>query len=44
MPELDPIRGVAVLLVIYFHGFAPCYNQQRLAGLPKLIVLASLPG
>jgi|SRR5450755_4526833 peptidoglycan/LPS O-acetylase OafA/YrhL len=44
MPELDTIRGIAVLLVLFFHGFGFRYGVQGLSGLPKLFVAATLPG
>jgi peptidoglycan/LPS O-acetylase OafA/YrhL len=44
MPELDTIRGVAVLLVLSFHGFGFRYGLQGLSGFPRLLVAATLPG
>jgi peptidoglycan/LPS O-acetylase OafA/YrhL len=44
MPELDTIRGIAVLLVLFFHGFGFRYGLEGLSGLPKLFVAATLPG
>ena len=44
MPELDTIRGIAVLLVLFFHGFGFRYGLVGLAGIPKLFVAATLPG
>ncbi len=44
MPELDTIRGIAVLLVLFFHGFGFRYGIQGLSGFPKLFVAATLPG
>jgi peptidoglycan/LPS O-acetylase OafA/YrhL len=44
MPELDTIRGIAVLLVLFFHGFGFRYGLQGLSGLPRLFVAATLPG
>jgi peptidoglycan/LPS O-acetylase OafA/YrhL len=44
MPELDTIRGVAVFLVVFFHGFGFRYELQGLSGIPKLFVAATLPG
>jgi len=44
MPELDTIRGIAVLLVLFFHGFGFRYGVQGLSGFPKLFVAATLPG
>lgn len=44
MPELDTIRGIAVLLVLFFHGFGFRYGIQGLTAFPKLFVEATLPG
>jgi peptidoglycan/LPS O-acetylase OafA/YrhL len=44
MPELDTLRGIAVLSVVLFHGFGFEYGLQGLTGLPKLLVAATLPG
>lgn len=44
MPELDTIRGIAVLLVLFFHGFGSRYGLQGLSGPARLIVAATLPG
>src|SRR6266852_4875076 len=43
MPELDTIRGIAVLLVLFFHGFGFRYGVQGLSGFPQLFVAATLP-
>ena len=44
MPELDTIRGIAVLLVIAFHGFGLRYGLQGLSGLSKALVAMTLVG
>jgi peptidoglycan/LPS O-acetylase OafA/YrhL len=44
MPELDTIRGIAVLLVLFFHGFGFRYGVHGLSGLTKVFVAATLPG
>jgi peptidoglycan/LPS O-acetylase OafA/YrhL len=38
MPELDTIRGIAVLLVLFFHGFGLHYGLQGLSGFSKVFV------
>jgi peptidoglycan/LPS O-acetylase OafA/YrhL len=44
MPELDTLRGMAVLLVLLFHGFGSRYRVNGFSGFPKLFVEATLPG
>ena len=44
MHELDTVRGIAILLVVFFHGFGFEFGTTGLSGLPKLFVLATLPG
>jgi peptidoglycan/LPS O-acetylase OafA/YrhL len=44
MPELDTIRGIAVLLVLFFHGFGFRYGLHGLSGFSKVFVAATLPG
>ena len=44
MPELDTLRGIAVLSVVLFHAFGFTYGLQGLSGIPKLLVAATLPG
>ena len=44
MPELDTIRGVAILLVLFFHGFGFRYGLGGLSGFGKLFVAATLSG
>jgi len=44
MPELDSVRGVAVLLVLFFHSFGFQYGTKNLSGVAKLLVSATLPG
>jgi len=44
MPELGTIHGIAVLLVLFFHGFGFRYGHEGLSGLPKLFFAATVPG
>jgi peptidoglycan/LPS O-acetylase OafA/YrhL len=44
MPELNTIRGIAVLLVLFFHGFSFRYGLGGLSGFARLFVAATLPG
>jgi peptidoglycan/LPS O-acetylase OafA/YrhL len=43
MPELDTVRGIAILLVVFFHGFGES-ALAGLSGLPRLFVMATTPG
>jgi peptidoglycan/LPS O-acetylase OafA/YrhL len=43
MPELDTVRGVAILLVVFFHGFAET-GLVGLSGIPRLFVVTTMPG
>lgn len=44
MPELDTIRGIAILLVIWFHGFRFFHPAPTAPLLEKLFVAGSLRG
>ncbi len=44
MPELDVLRGIAVLGVFFFHGFRAQYPNVHFAGLRKILVLTTQAG
>lgn len=44
MPELDSVRGVAVLTVLFFHGFGFEFGTKYLSGIPRWFVAMTVPG
>ena len=44
MPELDSVRGVAILMVLFYHGFASRQSVEAFTGFPKLFVRLASPG
>jgi peptidoglycan/LPS O-acetylase OafA/YrhL len=44
MPELDVLRGIAVLGVLFFHGFRAEYGELPFTGACRILVLATQPG
>jgi peptidoglycan/LPS O-acetylase OafA/YrhL len=44
MPELDGIRGIAIILTLLFHGFTLSMRNEIWTGLPHWVELATRPG
>jgi len=44
MPELDLLRGIAVLGVLFFHGFRAQYGGLPFTGARRIFLLATQPG
>ncbi len=44
MPELDVLRGVAVLGVLFFHGFRAEFGELPFTGARRIFVRATQPG
>lgn len=44
MPELDTLRGIAVSMVVLFHGFGFTYGLKGLSGIPRILVGLTLAG
>jgi peptidoglycan/LPS O-acetylase OafA/YrhL len=44
MPELDVLRGIAILGVLFFHGFRADYGELRFTGVRRLLIFATQPG
>lgn len=44
MPELDVLRGIAVLGVLFFHGFRAEYGDLPFTGVRRIFVQATQPG
>ena len=44
MPELDTLRGIAVLTVVFFHGFARQYETLSFQGAARLWLSVTAPG
>lgn len=44
MPELDSVRGVAILTVLFYHGFATRQDVTAFSGFPRFFVRLVSPG
>src|SRR5579863_10747052 len=44
MPELDSVRGLAILTVLFYHGFASRQSAAAFSGFPKFFVRLVSPG
>jgi len=44
MPELDVLRGIAILGVLFFHGFRADYGELSFTGVRRLLIFATQPG
>src|SRR6202163_2391493 len=44
MPELDVLRGIAVLGVLFFHGFRAEYGELPFTGTRRILLMATQPG
>ncbi len=44
MPELDVLRGIAVLGVLFYHGFRAQYGELPFTGARRFFVQATQPG
>jgi len=44
MPELDSVRGIAIIGVLLLHAFYSSYSSFPFSGLPRLFLLATQPG
>src|SRR5260370_2155727 len=44
MPELDVLRGIAVLGVLFFHGFRAEYGGLPFTGGRRIVLQATQPG
>jgi peptidoglycan/LPS O-acetylase OafA/YrhL len=44
MPELDSLRGLAILMVLFYHGFVTRQSLDAFAGFPRFFIRLASPG
>lgn len=44
MPELDALRGIAIIAVLFYHGFSWSCDPARFSAWQRLAIAATIPG